>query len=301
MSIPIKTAKRAAQYLRAFMQENTREWAEMMIETNPNKGWGRGQDAADAHDAAMFLHVETDERFLSFTLPGDFASGAHLLSALRDFSSTLGHYRKLLELRSNEAIANGDTPAMTVGIVYPQLEKCAFAIDEAIRMLCRAAETATPREAFDALRRIATRFPDVVAQLSKRRIDKGGTKSPLVMEDEYDVQYLFQALLRLEFGDVRPEESMPSTSGGSGRADTLLRVAKTMIEYKMTRPGYNAVALRKELADDFLIYEKHPDCERLFAFIYDPGRHISNPRGVEFDLSKPRPPISQVVTFIQQG
>lgn len=69
----------------------------------------------------------------------------------------------------------------------------------------------------------------------------------------------------------------------------------------MTRSGYDAVALRKEVADDFVLYGKHPDCKRLFVFVYDPGKNIANPRGVETDLSVPRPPIGEIITFIQQG
>ena len=110
--------------------------------------------------------------------------------------------------------------------------------------------------------------PDVVAQLAKWRADKRKMHTaPLTMANEYDVQYLFQALLRLEFADVRPEEAVPSTASGSARADTLLKDAGTIVEFKMTRSGYDAVALRKEVADDFVLYAKHPDCKRLFVFV----------------------------------
>jgi REase_DpnII-MboI len=147
------------------------------------------------------------------------------------------------------------------------------------------------------IERIATRFPAVLAQLSSRR--KG--REALCMKDEYDVQYLFQAMLAVEFLDIRPEETGPSTGGGAMRADCLLKAQETIIEFKMTRNGYDAVQLRKELADDFVTYNAHPNCKRLFAFVYDPSRLIKNPRGVETDLSKPRQPISTVRTFIQQG
>jgi hypothetical protein len=299
--IPLKTARKAAQYLREFVRANTSEWAEMMRGVNPKQGYGPGKDAADAFDAAIFLYHETDEQFLSFAIPGEFASGEHLLRALERFDETAAQYEELL--RGHQMARNGSHgPSATVGIVARELEKARFGVRYAMEMLTRGRQRAAADEALDVLRRVATRFPEVVAQLAKRRADKRKMHAdPLTIANEYDVQYLFQALLRLEFADVRPEEAVPSTAGGSARADTLLKEAGTIVEFKMTRAGYDAVSLRKELVDDFVLYSKHPDCQRLFVFVYDPGRNIANPRGVETDLSVPRPPIGEVVTFIQQG
>jgi hypothetical protein len=300
--IPNKTAKKAAQYMRDFVRANTGEWAAMMRGTNPKQGYGNGQDAADAHEAAMFLYHETDERFLSFEIPGEYASGEHLLNALEGFRRGLDLYETQLRDHMIAAAASGTTLPGTVAIVSRELEKARYAADHVMKMLSRGRQTSTADEAMDVLRRIATRFPDVVAQLEKRRADKKKMHAaPLSMANEYDVQYLFQALLRLEFADVRPEEAMLSTAGGSARADTLLKEAGTIVEFKMTRDKYDGVSLRKEVADDFVLYAKHPDCKKMFVFVYDPTKNIANPRGVEADLSVPRPPISEVVTFIQQG
>jgi hypothetical protein len=300
--IPNKIAKKAAQYLRDFVRANTAEWAEMMIGTDPKQGYGNGQDAADAHEAAIFLSHETDERFLSFEIPGEYASGEHLLNALEGFERDLDLYQNRLREHMISAAASHTTLPGTVAIVSRELEKARYAADHAMKMLSRGRQTSTADEAMDVLRRIATRFPDTVAQLEKRRADKKKMHAaPLTMTNEYDVQYLFQALLRLEFADVRPEEAMPSTAGGSARADTLLKEAGTIVEFKMTRDKYDGVSLRKEVADDFVLYAKHPDCKKMFVFVYDPTKNIANPRGVEADLSVSRPPIDEVVTFIQQG
>jgi hypothetical protein len=300
--IPYKTAKKAAQYLRDFVRANTGEWAAMMRGTNPKQGYGNGQDAADAHEAAMFLYHETDERFLSFEIPGEYASGEHLLNALEGFREDLDLYENRLRDHMIAAAESDTTLPGTVAIVSRELEKARYAADHVMKMLSRSRQTSTADEAMDVLRRIATRFPDVVAQLEKRRADKKTMHAaPFTIANEYDVQYLFQALLRLEFTDVRPEEAIPSTAGGSARADTLLKEAGTIVEFKMTRDKYNGVSLRKEVADDFVLYAKHPDCKKMFVFVYDPTKNIANPRGVETDLSVPRPPITEVVTFIQQG
>ena len=42
------------------------------------------------------------------------------------------------------------------------------------------------------------------------------------MEDEYDVQDLFHALLTIYFEDIRKEEWSPSYAGGASRMDFLL-------------------------------------------------------------------------------
>jgi hypothetical protein len=292
-----KATRTAGQYLRTFMRANTVGWGEMMRQSLPSKGWGISDAAHDAHEAAMFLDGETDQHFLDFTIPGEFASGAHLLQKLHSFREDIEQYEAKLELHREQAAAAGTELPGTVDLVACELEKCRLGVDHVIGLLNRPTRSTTPGGDIDVLRKIARRFPEVVAELANRR----APDLALVMEDEYDVQYLFQALLRLEFEDVRPEETMPSTAGGSGRADCLLKDRKIIIEFKMTRSGYDAVRLRKELADDFVIYGTHPDCERLFAFVYDPGRKIANRSGVEADLSKPRPPIKEVVTFIQQG
>lgn len=83
-----KLTKRAADYFRTFVRENIAHWAELMRELSPKQGWGDGDDVSYAHDAAMFLYTATDEQFLDFEMPKDFASGADLLkgsgcSALR--------------------------------------------------------------------------------------------------------------------------------------------------------------------------------------------------------------------------
>ena len=66
------------------------------------------------------------------------------------------------------------------------------------------------------------------------------------MDDEYDVQDLMHAILRLHFDDVRPEEWTPSYAGKSSRIDFLLPGERTIIEVKMTRHGLG----QKEVADE---------------------------------------------------
>jgi hypothetical protein len=130
---------------------------------------------------------------------------------------------------------------------------------------------------------LINRFHAVTRQLRQRH----DNRSTLDISDEYDVQDLFHALLQLYFDDIRPEEWTPSYAGGSSRMDFLLKIQKTVIEVKKTRPKLGAKEVGEQLSVDIPRYRSHPDCRNLICFVYDPEERILNPRGLEQDLSQP--------------
>jgi hypothetical protein len=65
---------------------------------------------------------------------------------------------------------------------------------------------------------LCSRFHEVAKQL---RIRYDG-RYTLKVDDEYDVQDLMHALLRIFFDDVRPEEWTPSYAGKGARMDFSL-------------------------------------------------------------------------------
>jgi hypothetical protein len=131
------------------------------------------------------------------------------------------------------------------------------------------------------LAHLIQRFHRVARQLRARHADR----STLSIADEYDVQDLFHALLRIFFDDIRAEEWTPSYAGGSSRMDLLLKKEQTIVEIKKTRPGLTAKAIGEQLIIDIQRYQSHPDCHSLICFVYDPEGLISNPDGLERDLS----------------
>jgi hypothetical protein len=133
----------------------------------------------------------------------------------------------------------------------------------------------------DALNTIILRFHAVASQLRNRYNER----NTLDINDEYDVQDLMHALLRLYFDDVRPEEWVPSYAGSSSRTDFLLPQIDTVIEIKKTRGGLGAKAVGEQLIIDIAKYKKHPQCRRLICFVYDPDGRVSNPTGIETDLN----------------
>lgn len=152
-------------------------------------------------------------------------------------------------------------------------------------------------EGGDAIELLCNRFPVVVSQLR----DRHGDRPTLDVSDEYDVQDLMHALLRIFFEDVRVEEWTPSYAGGSSRMDVLLAVEGIVVETKKTRPGLAARQLGSELIDDIARYRAHPNCKQLVCFVYDPEGRIANPRGLERDLSRQEEGFTVKVVIAPRG
>lgn len=111
-------------------------------------------------------------------------------------------------------------------------------------------------------------------------------RDTLDVNDEYDMQDLFHALLHLNFDDIRPEEWTPSYAGSSARMDFLLQNEQIVVELKKTRSGLGAKEVGNQLIEDIGRYQVHQDCQILLCFIYDPDGRITNPRGIENDLGR---------------
>lgn len=129
--------------------------------------------------------------------------------------------------------------------------------------------------------RIINRFREVAQQLTERY----SKRETLIVRDEYDVQDLLHALLKIYFDDVRPEEYVPSYAGRASRVDFLLKNEKIVIEVKMARENLKDEKIGEELIIDIERYKSHPNCRALICFVYDPDRWIKNPIGLQKDLS----------------
>lgn len=135
---------------------------------------------------------------------------------------------------------------------------------------------------YDLILKLCQRFHMVARQLNARH----SNRPTLVINDEYDVQDLFHALLLLDFDDVRPEEWTPSYAGSSSRVDFLLKKEKIVVEIKKTRQGLSRKEVGEQLIIDIQRYQSHPDCQMLICFVYDPEGRVGNPYGIENDLSR---------------
>lgn len=141
------------------------------------------------------------------------------------------------------------------------------------------------------LSNLFNRFHQIVIQLR----DRYDNRDTLDVDDEYDVQDLLHALLKIYCDDIRPEEWTPSYAGTASRQDFLLKNEQIVIETKKTRKGLNNKELANELIIDIARYTAHPDCKKLICFVYDPENRIKNPRGFENDLSKTTDELTVIV------
>lgn len=132
----------------------------------------------------------------------------------------------------------------------------------------------------EVLERIFQKFHRVARQLRNRH----NGRPTLDVNDEYDVQDLLHALLKMYFDDVRPEEWTPSYAGKSARMDFLLKNEEIIIEVKRTRESLGDKELGDQLIIDIDRYKVHPNCKKLICFVYDPEGRIGNPNGIVKDL-----------------
>ncbi|HEY6084870.1 MAG TPA: hypothetical protein VIU63_05705, partial [Nitrospira sp.] len=132
----------------------------------------------------------------------------------------------------------------------------------------------------EIVKSLCKRFHMVARQLRLR----GEYRATLDVEDEFDVQDLLHALLRLYFDDIETDEWLPSYSNGAPRTMFLLNDSRLAVSVKKTRTGLNT----KDLADQLRVDVEHcrmlKRCSTLLCFVYDPEGRIGNPRGLESDL-----------------
>ncbi len=147
-----------------------------------------------------------------------------------------------------------------------------------------AATRAAPlseEESHDLLRRLCARFHLVARQLRLRK----EYRPTLEIEDEFDLQDLFYALLRLQFDEVGVEEWSPAYANGTRRTSYLLDREKTIIVVKKTRSGLGPRDLAEQLKADQAHFSGRGEGRTLFCFIYDPEGRVGNRRGLESDLT----------------
>lgn len=156
---------------------------------------------------------------------------------------------------------------------------------QALALARQAIEVANEEAEVMLVERIGRGLPRMIASLRTRDRER----SPLAVDDEYDVQYLLEGILRDLFEDVRPEDPSPNRAGASTRIDFVLKREQIVVEAKMTREGLGERKVADELIEDIERYRAHPDSRTLVAIVYDPERRITNSGGLEDDLRQDSP------------
>lgn len=145
----------------------------------------------------------------------------------------------------------------------------------------RSAPSAREQEPLQLLRKVCLRFHAVARQLRLRK----DYRTTLEVEDDYDLQDLLCALLKVEFDEVGTDEWTPPYTGGAPRTTLLLNKDQIAVVAKKTRPGLTAKELADQVAADSAYYRAQDKCATLFFFIYDPEGRIGSPKRLETNLT----------------
>jgi hypothetical protein len=215
---------------------------------------------------------------------GDSASLELLCLAYWDSTrSNVGSYSRelptrLLQLAATESL--GEPDVARAAVLYAALRDAVSKIIEA-ESERNWPMGVGPRNAETIVISICRKFHICAQQLLTRHEGR----ETIAIADEYDVQDLMHALLKLHFSDVRAEEVTPSVAGKSGRMDFLLKQERIVVETKMTRKGLDQKKVSDELIIDMRRYLSHPDLGTLVCLVYDPGGFCKSPAALENDLS----------------
>jgi len=266
-------------YLTKFFRSHQKSYEEMMRDAGSARHPPLFKGESDVIQAIRNIVHNIADNYWNLSVPEGYSSPKLLLNALfglRDLAN-----RQLAQVEEiNESLGS---PWFDV-IYYAHTIN--LEVREAIEhALSLSNDVATVQASpIERLRHIANRLPLVAHQILSRRQEKSKPRPTLTIDDEYDVQDLLHAILKLDFDDIRPEEWCPSYAGSSKRSDFLLKAEAIVIEVKKTRPGLGQKEVGDQLTIDIANYRKHPSCRHLFCLVWDSARLISNPEGLRTDL-----------------
>jgi hypothetical protein len=135
------------------------------------------------------------------------------------------------------------------------------------------------RSALDGVLAVVDHFAASAGVLANRQ--RGRT--PLTIQDEYDVQDLFYALVLPLVPDMVPEDPAPKVAGKSTRLDFTSKTVRLGIELKHVKSASHATNVREELLLDERTYQEHPYVDTVVAFVHDPAGHIARSARTSFE------------------
>ena len=129
------------------------------------------------------------------------------------------------------------------------------------------------------------RFKANASSLIERR--KGKEDQTVRLENEYDIQDLLQVMLKPTFPLTRTEVVSDSKTGREFlKIDFLIPDHKIALECKFIKNSATN-DLKRQIADDMITYNEHPDCKELIFFVYDQEVKLKDPKYLEDFYTKP--------------
>jgi len=125
--------------------------------------------------------------------------------------------------------------------------------------------------------------------VAKNLEDRYNNRSTIYINDEYDMQDLLNALLKIEFNIIKKEEYNPSFANKNSRIDFFFRLENIGIEVKKVRDKNHSKNLSNEIIDDKAKYNNNKEITELYFFIYDPNTFLLNREEFILDLESDTP------------
>jgi hypothetical protein len=147
--------------------------------------------------------------------------------------------------------------------------------------IARVVESTLEQDPVNLIRKVCLRLHSVARQLRLRR----DYRPTLEVDDDYDLQDLLCALLKVEFDEVATDEWTPPYTGGAPRTTLLVNRDQIAVIAKKTKPGLTTKELADQVAADSAYYRAQGRCSTLFCFMYDPEGRIGSPKRLETTLT----------------
>lgn len=131
---------------------------------------------------------------------------------------------------------------------------------------------------------------DIIAALEEsmecvRYLNTRRSKNAILkIESEADVQDAVFLMLRAWITDLTYENPTDKVGNRYSIKDFLAPSARTIIEAKYVRDRNHGRTISKELHDDIEVYRRHPKCDQLVFFVYDPDSYIPDVRALTEDI-----------------
>jgi REase_DpnII-MboI len=145
----------------------------------------------------------------------------------------------------------------------------------------RVIESALDQDPLHLIRKVCLRFHSVVRQLRLRK----DYRPTIEVDDDYDLQDLLCALLKVEFDEVATDEWTPPYTAGASRTTFLVEKDQIAIIAKKTGPSVTTKELADQVAADSAYYRAQGRCSTLFCFMYDPEGRVGSPKRLETTLT----------------
>lgn len=142
-----------------------------------------------------------------------------------------------------------------------EIEKAVSTLKIIIETLERNPQRKNNTSNQEIIETILNKFHRFVVELKELNIE---------IQTEEDVKKLLKALLSIYYENIKPEEYVESYAGIASRIDIYIKDINQGIEIKLAKNSIQQKQIVEQINDDIQKYQKIPNCEKIYFFIYNP-------------------------------